>query len=56
VLDLEAAIGVRRPVAPALAEVVLRLDGSTPLRAIDGVAGELDGVRALIKLGFVTFA
>jgi methylase of polypeptide subunit release factors len=56
VLDLEAAIGVRRPVAPALAEVVLRLDGSAPLRTIDGAAGELDGVRALVKLGFVTFA
>lgn len=56
VVDLEAAFGTRRPVSPGLADVVLRLDGTSPLRAIDGAADDLNGLRALIKLGFVTFA
>jgi len=56
VLDLEQALGVRRPVPPPLGELVLRLDGTAPLRAVEGGGGDLSGLRALIKLGFVTFA
>jgi methylase of polypeptide subunit release factors len=56
VLDLDQALGVRRPVPPALGKLVLRLDGSAPLRDVEGGAGDLAGLRALIKLGFVTFA
>ena len=55
VLDLDEALGVRRPVPPDLADVVLRIDGSTPLQAVGGAAGVLDGLRSLIKLGFVRF-
>ena len=56
VLDLDDALGVRRPVAPALADVVLRLDGTAPLGEVAGGAPDLDEIRALVKLGFVTFA
>ena len=56
VLDLDCAIGVRRPVTRELADVVLALDGSASLREFEGAAGDLAGLRALIKLGFVTFA
>jgi SAM-dependent methyltransferase len=56
VLDLDTAIGVRRPVPPKLADVVLKLDGSAPLRTVDGAGDQVDGLRALIKLGYVTFA
>jgi hypothetical protein len=56
VVDLEAAFGTRRPVSGAVADVVLQLDGTAPLHAIDRGADDLDGIRALIKLGFVTFA
>jgi methylase of polypeptide subunit release factors len=56
VLDLDEALGVRRPVSPELADVVLRLDGATPVRMVDGAFEDLGGLRALIKLGFVTFA
>lgn len=56
VLDLDEAVGVRRPVAPELADLVLELDGGRPLRAVDGAAEQVDGVRALVKLGFVAFA
>jgi Methyltransferase small domain len=56
VLDLERALGVRRPVPQALGELVLRLDGSSPLRDVEGGGDDLPGVRALAKLGFVTFA
>jgi len=56
VLDLEEAAGVRRPVPPELAEVVLRLDGGTPLGEVAGAPAVLDGIRALIKLGFVRLA
>ena len=56
VLDLDEALGVRRPVPPELADVVLRLDGSAPLGDIAGAAALIDRVRALIKLGFVRIA
>jgi hypothetical protein len=56
VLDLDEALGVRRPVSQELGELVLRLDGDTPLRQVEGAADDLPGVRALVKLGFVTFA
>jgi hypothetical protein len=56
VLDLDSAIGVRRPVTPELADAVLRLDGAAPVRDVEGAAGDLAGLRALVKLGFVTFA
>jgi hypothetical protein len=56
VLDLDEALGVRRPVPPHLADAVLQFDGSAPLRDIAGAAGLLEGLRALIKLGFVTLA
>ena len=56
VLDLDEAIGVRRPVSHELGDVVLRLDGEAPLRAVEGAAAEVDGVRALLKLGFLRFA
>ena len=55
VLDLDAAVGVRRPVGPQLADVVLRLDGSVPLREVAGAGAALDGIRTLVKLGFVRF-
>jgi hypothetical protein len=55
VLDLDAAVGVRRPVGPELADVVLRLDGSVPLREVAGAGADLDGIRTLVKLGFVGF-
>jgi methylase of polypeptide subunit release factors len=53
VLDLDEAPGVRRPVPAELADVVLQLDGSTPLREASGAPAALGGLRALIKLGFV---
>jgi hypothetical protein len=56
VLELDSAAGVRRPVSPELADVVLRLHGGAPLREVEGGADDLGGLRALIKLGFVTFA
>jgi hypothetical protein len=56
VLDLDTAVGVRRPVPPTLADVVVRLDGTAPVGEVDGAADELAGLRALVKLGFVTFA
>ena len=56
VLDLDSAIGVRRPVAPELADAVLRLDGRAPVGEVDGAASDLAGLRALVKLGFLTFA
>ena len=56
VLDLDEAVGVRRPVPAQLADLVLEIDGSRPLGAIDGAAEQVDGVRALLKLGFLSFA
>ena len=54
VLQLDGALGVRRPVSPELADIVLRLDGGSRLRDAAGDAADLDGVRALVALGFVT--
>ena len=56
VLDLDSAIGVRRPVDAALADIVLRLGDAAPPREVDGAVEHIDGIRALVKLGFLRFA
>ena len=56
VLDLDSAIGARRPVSAALADIVLRLGDAAPPREVGGAVEHIDGIRALVKLGFLRFA
>jgi methylase of polypeptide subunit release factors len=56
VLDCDSALGVRRPVEPALASLVQALDGERSAREAGAVESLAGGLRDLVKLGFVVFA
>jgi hypothetical protein len=56
VLDCELALGVRRPVEPALADLVQALDGGRSAREAGADESLGPGLAGLVKLGFVVFA
>lgn len=56
VLDSDAALGVRRPVEPELADLVQSLDGTGTAREAGAGEALVPGLTALVKLGFVVFA